>query len=382
MKAAEYIALYEKYLSGTCTPEEEELLFAYRDQFELKESHLTSADQQQIGDRVKAKLLAHMEEHPVQGRPFIRRWFSIAATLVFLIGIGGFLVWHDFFAPVPRPVVQTASHQTVPPGVILQLADGKKIQLDQTPTGLLAKQGHTSITRNNNALVYQDEGQAMKADSVAYNTIYIPKGMQYHIILPDGSKVWLNATSTLTYPVRFSDGHRKVKLRGEAYFEIVSNKTQPFIVQSASQDIEVLGTTFNVSAYADDAWIKTTLVSGRIRLTPQTTHALGIPVTLSPGQQALLVHGQPHIQISPIDVAESISWMQQIFMFNDEPLTEAMKKISRWYPISIRFEGDVSGKRVGGNIPRYQDVHRLLDALVAVGVMHYKMKGKEVTIMP
>lgn len=274
---------------------------------------------------------------------------------------------------------------------ILRLADGRVIDLDSMSNGLLAMEGGTQIRLEGNALHY--EGEAVDANGqMIRNTIITPKGRQYQVVLPDGSKMWLNAATTLIYPVRFVGERREVEIMGEAYFEVKKANNWPFIVKTKSQQVEVLGTSFNVSAYDDDASTKTTLVEGSVKVssgggptgaqtTGAQTRSFDHSATLRPGQQAVTRKGVGNISVNAIDVEDAVSWKENLFVFNNEEISEVMKKVTRWYDVEVEYMDGMAGKRIGGSIPRFDKIEELMDALQATKVLQYKIKGGIVVIM-
>jgi len=312
-------------------------------------------------------------------------WWYGAAAVVSIVG-GGLLLQLEYVnepevveaAPslVTRTVTTTPSDRP-----LLRLASGEVIDLDSASNGMLAVEDGTQIIFDGKALHY--EGELVDANGeIMRNTIVTPKGRQYQLVLPDGSRIWLNAATTLTYPVKFSKNKREVEIRGEAYFEVEKTADWPFIVKTTSQQIEVLGTHFNVSAYDDDELAKTTLVEGRVKVASSSEGRLvSREKVLKPGQQAITLRGSDHITIGGIDTEEVISWKENLFVFNNEEISEVMKKVSRWYDVEVEYLDGMAGKRIGGSIPRLSHVEELMEALKATGLLHYKMKGGTVVVM-
>lgn len=282
---------------------------------------------------------------------------------------------------VSVPSVVTRTVTTAPSDrPILRLAGGEVIDLDSASSGMLAVEDGTQIIFDGKALHY--EGELVDANGeIMRNTIVTPKGRQYQLVLPDGSRIWLNAATTLTYPVKFSKGKREVEVRGEAYFEVEKAEGWPFIVKTASQQIKVLGTHFNVSAYDDDQLAKTTLVEGRVKVASSSSEGPLAGQVLKPGQQAITLKGSDRIKIGAIDTEEVISWKENLFVFNNEEISEVMKKVSRWYDVEVTYLDGMAGKRIGGSIPRLEHVEDLMEALKATGLLHYKMEGGTVIVM-
>jgi len=323
-------------------------------------------------------------------------WFSSIAAAILLI-IGMFLFYRESLEPefLHGSVVSKYSAEDIQEDkkAILRLADGTEIDLDKAESGLLAKDGNMQITLKGTELHYEgDNVLALEGkDKTAMNTITTSRGRQFQVVLPDGSKMWLNASSSLIYPVRFNNDVRTVEISGEAYFEVEKAKDWPFIVKTSTQQVEVLGTHFNVSAYSDDKVSKTTLVEGRVHITTladknnyldQSNREIKeLSVILSPGQQAVTFKGNDKIKVEKVDPEEVVSWKQNLFVFNNEEISEVMKKIIRWYDIKVEYQDGMEGKRIGGTIPRFENIEKLMSALEATGLLRYKMEGGKVIIM-
>lgn len=355
---------------------------------ELMEETNAKTDLPVDSEALYRRIIAHARfiEKPVSSRRKYWWWTGAAAALV----ISVFFLFRDSRpGELQQGVVQLETKMqrtvTVAPTdkPILRLADGRVIDLDSVSNGLLAMEGGTQIRLEGNALRY--EGEAIDASGrVMRNTISTPKGRQYQVVLPDGSRMWLNAATTLIYPVRFASEKREVEIMGEAYFEVKKANNWPFIVKTRSQQIEVLGTSFNVSAYDDDEATKTTLAEGSVKVSlagPSSANTQSFETTLRPGQQAVTRKGNGNIWIDAIDVDDVVSWKENLFVFNNEEISEVMKKVSRWYDVEVEYLDGMAGKRIGGSIPRFENIDELMDALQATKVLHYKIKGGIVVIM-
>lgn len=281
----------------------------------------------------------------------------------------------DRVAMQPAPSVSPPADKA-----ILRLADGTIIDLGAMQNGVVASEAGASVILDGRELVYHPQSGATGAEDASH-TIHIPKGMQYRLTLPDGSRVWLNAASSITFPVHFSGAKRLVDLSGEAFFDVEHDTAKPFIVQTQLQSLEVLGTTFNVSAYADDGYVKTSLVSGSVRVDrPGHGDAAGPSLVLKPGEESLAKKDNQVIKRSKVDTQHIATWRTGLFTFHNEPVEEVMRKVARWYDIEVEYQDGMAGKRIGGSVPRFDNIDQLMRALQRTGLLHYKMEGGKVLI--
>jgi len=314
----------------------------------------------------------------------LRYWLGGVAA-VLCLGVG--LWWMQEKNPLQtgnqanRHAMQPAPPVSLPADkAILRLADGTTIDLATLQNGVVANEGGASVVLDGKELVYHPQSDALGAEG-ANHSIHIPKGMQYQLTLPDGSHVWLNAASSITFPVQFTGTKRVVKLSGEAFFDVKHDAEKPFIVQTPLQSLEVLGTTFNVSAYADDGYVKTSLVSGSVRVNRSVPgNAGGSSLVLKPGEESLANEENQVIKRSKVDTRHIATWRTGLFTFHNEPVEEVMRKVARWYDIEVAYRDGMAGKRIGGNVPRFDSIDRLMRALQGTGLLHYKMEGGKVLI--
>jgi len=260
---------------------------------------------------------------------------------------------------------------------ILTLADGSNIVLDSAHNGALTQQGNSKVIKlNSGQLAYQSGAGGPVPTGVQYNTIATPRGGQYQVVLPDGTKVWLNAASSLKFPAAFTGKQRRVELTGEAYFEVAKNPSLPFIVHSAGSDVEVLGTSFNVNAYDDEETIRTTLLEGSINVSGGAGHTL-----LKPGQQAQLDRkGNLHL-VSDANTEEAIAWKNGYFQFDEAGIRVVMRQLSRWYDVEVSYEGPVTERQFGGEMPRGVNLSEVLHILEESNV-HFRIEGKKLIVTP
>ncbi|HVU56049.1 MAG TPA: FecR domain-containing protein [Puia sp.] len=275
---------------------------------------------------------------------------------------------------------------------VLELADGKKIVLDNASTGELAQQGAVSVVKSDSGkLVYKvgktNEGSGA-IGAISYNTITTPKGGQYQVILPDGSKVWLNAASSLRFPTSFAGSERRVELIGEGYFQIEKDKSKPFRVKVSplsgvsskpgeSIEVEVLGTEFDLMAYTDEDRQAATLVSGEVVVRSGTQK-----LALKPDQQVVLNKQTSSLNlIDNPNVETIVAWKDGVFKFQDASIESIMRQAARWYDIEVAYSGEVK-QQFKGTVPRQVNLSTLLQILEATGWVHFRIDGKRVTVFP
>lgn len=310
-----------------------------------------------------------------------RNWIRYAAAIVLLTGLG--TVYYFYSNKKPAQPVVADNHQPVTdvlPGgekAVLTLADGTSIILDSAANGQLAQQGNVQVEKLANGQIRYNAAPTA-GNTVMWNTMSTPKGGQYQITLPDGTKVWLNAASSITYPASFVSKERLVKIKGEVYFDVAKNKEQPFIVEMPDQStIEVLGTGFNVNAYSDETSFKTTLAEGSIRLIKADQSAM-----LRPGQQASITPQQKDgiKVISGVDIAQTLAWKNGLFSFNDADFPSIMRQLERWYNIQVKYENAIPEITLKGKMYRNVNLSVILDYLQKMGVKLRK-EGNTIVIL-
>ncbi len=315
---------------------------------------------------------------------FRSRWLWYAAALLILLGTGVYLLSLRQQAR-DNMLVEAATGdfmgEDAMPGAdkaILTLADGSTIMLDSASDGQLARQGNVQVLKTaTGELAYSISGSS---DRTLLNTMRTPRGGQYRLTLSDGTRVWLNAASSITYPAAFSDRERLVSITGEVYFEVARDKNKPFRVSSGGQQIEVLGTSFNVNAYEDEPFLRSTLVDGSVQLSSGER-----AVTLKPGQQALVEGvgeaGTPTgIRIQTVDTNAVTAWKNGLFNFNEARLTEAMRQLSRWYDIEVSYKGTAPDLVLMGEMQRSLKLSQVLKLFEKLGVQ-YQVENGEVLIL-
>lgn len=330
-------------------------------------------------EALRQRILNAVQKH-TNSKPTIKLWPRIvaAASIVICMGIG-----YYFYTNTDSSSTEIMVKNDIGPGgnkAILTLADGSRITLTDSKNGDLAVQSEIKITKTNDGqLIYTIYGLPKNNNkaTIAYNTIETPMGGTYQLRLPDGTKIWLNAASIIKYPVSFaSQKERRITLlNGEAYFEVAKDKKHPFIVQSDQQEVEVLGTHFNISSYDDESSVKTTLIEGSVKVYNKLES-----VILRPNQQASLSKNGIVIS-SDLSTDDVIAWKNGLFSFDDEPIESVMNKIARWYNVDIDFQSKNSNQVFTGTVSRFENVSKVLEKLELTGVVHFKIKGRRIIVM-
>lgn len=294
------------------------------------------------------------------------RWVA-AAAVIFLGGVTAFL-WQ-------QPVKKSQQAQVIMPGsnkAVLTLADGSSVTLDSTGKQVI-RQGNTTIMQSGGQLEYTTNGNSNK---ISYNTLRTPRGGQFHLTLPDGSAVWLNAASSVTYPTAFTGADRTVKVTGEAYFEIAKMASKPFRVKiSETTVINVLGTNFNINAYTDEPFTNTTLLEGSIGVMTGNNQQ----VILRPGQQARTTGTEVKV-LENTDIDQVIAWKNGAFNFDGTDLSSVLRQLSRWYDVDVVFEGKIPQRRFGGAIQRNLQLQQVLRILEKMDIK-FRMDGRKLIVV-
>lgn len=287
-------------------------------------------------------------------------WMRIAATVIFLSAGATYWVFNKKNNTREKIAVASKKISPVLPGgnrAFLTTSDGSTVILDSTQNGTITQEVTAKINKHGGVLIYEHAATKPGA-RIAYNTLSTPRGGQYEIVLPDGSKVWLNAASSLHFPTRFAGSERVVELTGEAYFEVAKNSQRPFRVSVGDMRINVLGTHFNINAYTDENAIKTSLLEGSVKITQGKASDV-----LKPGQQAVLNKNEDKVIIRNADVNEVIAWKNGLFQFEGADIATIMRQIARWYNMEIIYKGKQSGRRFEGKISRNAHLQEVLQIL-------------------
>ncbi|WAC13529.1 FecR family protein [Dyadobacter pollutisoli] len=403
LRKLKYIIMYteriseltHKFFDGTCSEQEKQELALWIkanpdellaqvlekewDGFESEIKMPAYVSERILGKIIASKTAVTEDDIFEEEQPRRYLWPQIAAAAILILSFG--LYWwskqdQSQVARQPVPAVQLAD---IAPGgnkAILTLGDGSSIVLDGAKNGNLTSQGSTNVTKSKKGeLIYNASGATDQA--VVFNTVATPKGGQYHIVLSDGSKVWLNAASSLRFPTSFTGKERKVEITGEVYFEIAHNEKMPFIVRANDTEIAVLGTHFNVMAYADEKVMKTTLLEGSVKVSKAGKSAM-----LSPGQQARINRISDHIRlVDDVDTDKEMAWKNGYFQFQDDNLENIMRQISRWYDVDVTYEGNPGKETFTGRLPRNGNVSKVFKILSLSGVK-FRIEGKSIIVTP
>lgn len=388
------IHVIEKYLRGEASEEETRLVndwFYSVDAQEDIPDETLAALREQIGKRIHNRLDKSIDLTIKEQKEKRFRVLKFSAAAAIVLGVGIFFLAQRSGMFSRKPVL--AATTPVKKGgagnnkAILILANGKEIALDSTADGTIdSKSGIQIIKSEDGEVAYVPTRQQPESSSVAYNTIITPRSGQYCVTLSDGTKVWLNAASSLRYPVVFNAGSREVELSGEGYFEVATvlseqgNKV-PFTVSvhntglPNAMKVKVLGTKFNVMAYNDEASIETTLLEGKV----ETAYSAG-SASLSPGLQSILEKNKLKFKVAKADIERALAWKNGEFRFNRLDIKGIMRQIARWYDVSIEYRGNMDNIYLSGVFSRKSEVGQMLDILEATGAVHYQLEGNKIIV--
>lgn len=389
MEKVRILYLHQQFLNKTITIEEwtefrralsnadaKELLSQALDQHW---DHISEAEMLALDAARFEKAYGHIIHQQQPKHKVFSLWYKMAAAAVLLIVSGGLFYYSNFYG-------QQHSNDILPGkmGATLTLSDGKKIKLTDSLHGELAKEAGVSITKNDDGqIVYEIKGGNENLLTKT-NVLSTDKGETYMLILPDGSKVWLNAASSLTYFTSFDNSDtRRVHLDGEAYFEVSKNKLHPFIVESRGQLVEVLGTHFNINAYTNEPVIRTTLIEGSVKvsstLLASPESKMKQSALLKPDQEATMDKGK--IEVKNADTEAAIAWTNGKFIFRNEALTSIMRRVASWYGVEVEYSGDVADLTYWGAVSRNTNISSVLDYFSRTGNVEFKIHGKKITVI-
>lgn len=367
MTEQEVKALLIKYEKKECTPAERMLVDGWYSQtLDTKKLPEGKID----FDAVGAEMWKNMDLSALKAEPRkLRLWPRISVTAAAALAVV-FGLWYDHARHTAGPEIKAQLTSDIAPGknkASLILANGKVVDLSENQKSVMIRAGKLS---------YND---GTEVSSLLRNvaTVNTPRGGTYQITLADGTKVWLNAASTLKFPSGFTGAaQRKVTLSGEAYFEVAKvtdhNRRVPFIVESKGQQVEVLGTHFNISSYDEEETVKTTLLEGSVKVNQQI---------LTPGHEAILTHDR-QIRINKVDADDAIDWKNGEFVCKNEPLNQIMRKLARWYDVEVVYTNPkLKNLTFSGSLSRYDQVSGVLNALEQAGTIRFKLEGRKIQVL-
>jgi ferric-dicitrate binding protein FerR (iron transport regulator) len=378
-----FIDLLNRYLSNTITAEEEQAFLKMVNEhaddpvFEdlLWESYQQSGEMQFWSDEYRKlfaeRIMKRIQDDiaipvtaPVVALGSSRKRFAIAAAILVLIAAGAYL-WLQPKPAATKEMKSVAAKNEIMPGregAVLTLGDGSKLVLDSMNKGIVANEKGATVLLDKGLLSY--DAVESPVTETAWNTMTTPRGRQFQLILPDGSKVWLNAGSSLRYPTSFTTNERMVELEGEAYFEIEKNAGKPFKVQTPDgPEVEVLGTRFNINAYKNEKVIATTLLEGMVRV-----NAFRQSLVLKPRQQASTNAGEQSTKRTEADINKVMAWKNGYFDFNNEELPLVLRQVERWYDIDVQYEGDIPDMTFKGKMDRKVQLSDVINSLKNLGI--------------
>ncbi len=371
--------IIHRFLNGNATDEEvtrlEEYYHSFDDEPDILD--LLSPDEvERLGRQMHSRIRNAIRNNNATRFVFPFKW-AIAASIFLCLCVGACFYVVKFNTSSIKAKLEDGAIVPGKDRALLTLGSGKSVALEKAAQGLVASQNGVSIKKNSSGEVVYEAGKLTdkETSALAYNVVSTPRGGQFTLVLPDGTKVWLNAASSLKFPVAFHGKKRQVELVGEAYFEVAEDKKHPFIIGVRETAIEVLGTHFNVSAYQDEKSVKTTLLSGSVKV-----KGPGWRKVLVPGQQADVTDGR--VDIYDVDAKHSVAWKDGLFRFDGDTIEGILLKISRWYNVEIVYETQPSELQLTGIVSKFENVSEVLKMLELTGIVHFKIEGRRIIVLP
>ena len=376
--------LAHRFTSGTATDEEKALLHQWFDAADKDEVEHVFLPERETEEDVRMRIKAQLQ-HVIGQEPqktsrrigYYARWIAAATTLV-AVSLTGIYFWKAYKSRhvvcCPPPVA--VSHNDLLPGgnkAMLLLGDGSTVNLGAAKNGVIRKVAGTLIDKQDGQLRYNVSSAHLAPEM---NTIQTPRGGQYQVILPDGTKAWLNAASSLTYPTAFTGVDRVVQLNGEAYFEVTDNKDKPFKVMVGNMQVNVLGTHFNVMAYEDEKAIITTLLEGAVKVTNG-----GVAHLLKPGQEGRIDRSSDAFRLTGVDANQAVAWKNGVFQFGGASIETVMRQIVRWYDVDVEYQGRTN-EHFRGTISRGVNALEVFKMLELTGAVHFTIDKKKIIVKP
>ncbi|TMI70484.1 MAG: DUF4974 domain-containing protein [Bacteroidetes bacterium] len=393
MEHSELRNLFAKYMEGILSPSEYEQLSEAAQTFPIDDwqealtplieniSTVETFDEQEWKDIVE-NILRQPRRKPT--RTVTMKWWlrriAVAASVILIIGTGIYIAINLFNNKQETEIVETQEKRfknDVQPGksgAILTLDNGQQVILDSLQNGMLAEQGNSNIIKQGDRLSYN---QQQTTKEVVYNTITTPRGRQYpNLVLADGSRVWLDAASSIRFPTSFTGRERVVEITGQVWFDVIHNAKVPFKVIANGIEINDLGTEFNVNAYDDEEVVKTTLIAGLIKVGKNDKS-----VTMQPGQQAIFQNDNLSLNKN-VNLDEVMAWKTGYFQSDNVTVESVMRQLARWYDVDIVYEKHITKRVSLLGVPRTITMVNILKIMEATGNVKFKIDGRTVTVMP
>lgn len=374
----EYIRLYEKHQQGLCTEEEYLMLESYEDGFELQDANwneMRMGEKEKVKRRIHRKIKDHITISASRKYKLLFRSIQTAAA-VLIVCFGAYWLWNlKDDAGNNRAMVV---HKKILPGgnkAILTLDNGAELDLNSLKIGDLSLDGQVLASKNTEGQLAYDQTN-LSAAKISYHKIRTPKGGQYQVDLSDGTKVWLNAESSIRFPTYFTGDERVVEITGEVFFDVQKQSGKSFIVKTADQKITVLGTRFNVNAYSEEPSVQTSLIEGKVFLDVNSKR-----YNLHPGQRTTYDKGSKRVDTETFNPKEVLAWQSGNFFFDAEEIESIMRKIARWYDVEIVYQGNMKDKIFSGTISRFGEVQDVLDMLALTGSVKFRIEGRRIYVM-
>ena len=324
------------------------------------------------------------QQKPIRRIPWLAssrtiKRIAVAASILLIIGLGSYFLWFQPASNIQHPVSSIQPTDVQAPQATkatITLADGRIVTLDSAANGTLATQGNINVVKTADGKIIYQSSIKNPASSIQYNTLSNPRGSKViNMTLADGSVVWLNAGSSIKYPVSFASNERRVTMSGEAYFEVAHNADKPFYVSKGDVSVQVLGTHFNVNAYDDESDIKVTLLEGSVRVSSIQHPGFSI---LKPGQQAQI--SSDIKVVNGADIEQVMAWKNGLFQFGGSDVETVMRQLSRWYDVDIKYEGPKPIANFRGTISRQESIAEVLKMLELTKAVKFRIEGKTVIV--